>query len=84
MHEGTVERGIDLADDPAFSHRDADRHEPARQRLRGRDDVGVDTLVLIREEPPRASDARLDLVADQERAVLVQHALRGREKARRR
>ena len=45
--------------------------EPVRERLRERDRVRPDAELLPGEEAARAADAALDLVEDQQRAVLV-------------
>src|ERR1039458_5872630 len=56
-----------------------DRREAARERLRDADDVGVKAPVLEREEAPGASEPRLHLVADEQRAVLAAGLLRAGE-----
>src|SRR5699024_10089172 len=52
-----------------------DRRRPhrhaARDRLAEAHDVGRDVVVLAREPAPRASDAGLHLVDDEERVALV-------------
>ena len=47
-------------------------------------DVGVDTVVLVSEHPPRPPEAGLHLVADEQRATLVQQPLRVAKEAGRR
>ena len=48
-----------------------ERQAEARERLRQRDDVRLDAHLLEREEGAGAADAGLDVVDDQQRAVLL-------------
>ena len=50
---------------------DRGEREPARQTLGGHDDVGIDSVVLQCEKLAGAREAGLDLVGDQQHAVLV-------------
>ena len=72
MHEHPVHRRVDLVEDPALGQRRAHRHEAAGQGLRHGDDVRLDILVLIGEEPAGPAQTGLHLIADQQRAVVMQ------------
>ena len=77
VHHDPVHRGVDLLEHRPLGQHRADRHEPAGQRLGHGDDVGGDVLVLVGEELAGAAEPALHLVADEQRAVLVQQ-FRGR------
>ena len=52
---------------------DAAQRQPAPDRLPGRHQVGLDSVVLDREHRAGAADARLHLVVDVEDPVPVAH-----------
>ena len=79
--ERVLERVEDgLVDGVAHQQR-ADRHVAAGERLRDRDQVGLETPVLGREHAARAAEAGLHLVEAEERAVAPAERLRPREVA---
>src|SRR5439155_25386270 len=47
------------------------KRQAGRDRLRDRDEVGLDSRVFDSPGPPRATEARLDLVGDEDDPVLV-------------
>jgi hypothetical protein len=84
VHHDPVHRGVDLVEDPALGQHRADRHVPAAQGLGHGHDVRHDLLVLVGEELAGAAEPALHLVADEQRAVLVQQrGRRGQEAVRR-
>ena len=67
---------------------DRGERKPSAQRLRDRHQVGLDAVVLAREEPAGAPETRLNLVGDENDSVLggnasqlVQKVGRGRDEA---
>jgi outer membrane protein TolC len=53
--------------------------QPVREALRQRDEVGLDSELLVGEERARPADARLDLVEAEQRAQLAGERLRARD-----
>ena len=66
----TMAAGIHAAGPVPGGETGSDR-EPATEAFRDRDDVGSDAGLLVREQRAGASHAGLDLVEDEEAAVLV-------------
>ena len=69
MHHRAVHAVEQLVEDPLAHQHRADRHMPARKRLREQHHVGLDVPMLDREEAAGAPEAGLDLVGDEQRAV---------------
>jgi DNA helicase-2/ATP-dependent DNA helicase PcrA len=65
--DGAVPRRVDHS---LHAHDGAQRH-PRGERLGERHQIGLDAIMLRRVELPRPPDARLDLVGDQDDAVLI-------------
>ena len=62
---------VEDAEHLARGEHGGDRIEPARERLADDDRVGRDALVLVREQLARSPEARLDLVGDEQHALLA-------------
>ena len=84
VHHDLVHGRVDRAEDLVRRQHRADRDVAAGQRLGHGHDVGLHVVVLVGEEPSGAAEAGLNLVADQQRAVLVQQRLRLRQEPGRR
>ena len=70
VHDGAIHAVEHLVEDAFARQHRADRHVAAGQRLRQQHHVGLDIPVLDREESSGAADPGLDLVGDEQRAVL--------------
>src|SRR5436189_574873 len=81
--KGVAVRPLDPEVELCVEHRGPDR-DPAPEGLRESDNIGDDALALHGEHLPRPSDARLDLVRDQEDVVLLRDLRDPGEPARRR
>ena len=78
---GGVVAGLERRRDVLTRPTRTDRH-PVAQRLGHGDDVGAHTFGVLEPEPlPRAAEARLHLVDDQQRLALVAERTHGREVA---
>src|SRR4051794_3140179 len=82
MHVGALERSDGLLVDlPARDH-GGNRHVASAERLSDEDEVRLESPLLQREPPARASESGLNLVDDEERAVAPTELLRGLQIAR--